>query len=94
MGAIKKKPFLSCLQIHRVERDENHLSIPLTRSWVIRLLGESLKGVEIFFKTHEHDVVMGGGWNDEKFLLLCPKVVIEVSGVLERNEPILFSMDD
>jgi hypothetical protein len=53
-----------------------------------------LKGVEIFFETHEHDIVMGGGWNDEKFLLLCPEGLIEISGVLERHEPILFPMND
>jgi hypothetical protein len=61
---------------------------------VIRLLDKSLKGVEIFFETHEHDIVMGSGWNDEKFLLLRPEVVIEISGVLEWDEPILFPMDD
>jgi hypothetical protein len=61
---------------------------------MIRLLDKSLKGVEIFFETHEHDIIMGGGWNDEKFLLFCPEVVIKICGVLERDEPILFPMDD
>jgi hypothetical protein len=60
----------------------------------IRLLDKSLKGVEIFFETHEHDIIMGGGWNDEKFLFLCPEVVIEILGVLERDKRILFPMDD
>jgi hypothetical protein len=61
---------------------------------VIRFLDKSLKGVEIFFETHEHDIIMGSGWNDEKFLLLCSEMVIEISGVLERDERILFPMED
>jgi len=85
---------LNHLQIQKVERDESRLSIPFTTFGSIRLLDKSLKGVEIFLETHEHDIVMGSGRNDEKFLLLCPEVMIEVSGVLERDEPILFPMDD
>jgi hypothetical protein len=64
------------------------------RVYSIRLLDKPLKGVEIFVETHEQDVVMGCRWDDEKFLLLCPEVVIKVSGVLEWDEPILFPMDD
>jgi hypothetical protein len=66
----------------------------LNTFYAIRLLDKSLKGAEIFFETHEHDIIMGSGRNGEKFLLLCPEVVIEVPGVLERDEPILFPMDD
>jgi hypothetical protein len=53
-----------------------------------------LKGAEILLEANQHDVVVGGGRNDEEFLFLCSEMLMDIFRILKRDEAILFAMND
>jgi hypothetical protein len=53
-----------------------------------------LNGFEIVHETDDHDIIMGSGRNDEKFLLPGSKMLIDIFRIFKRDKAILFTMND
>jgi len=60
----------------------------------VGLLDEFLNCIEIVHEANEHDIVVGRRRDDEEFLLLRSKMLIDIFRIFKWDEAILFPMDD